>query len=98
MSIYFFAIIEKTIHAKAPKPSGGVVILVKQTLLIDFQVSVIDSTYDGILVLEVKHKLTQCNLVVFSIYLPPENSSAHINACTFFEHLSTFYIYIQMLT
>ena len=96
MSIYVFAIIEKTIHAKDPKPSGGVAILVKQTLLIDFQVSVIDSTYDGILVLEVKHKLTQCNLV-FSIYLP-ENSSAHINACTFFEHLLSFYIYIQMLT
>ena len=85
-------------HINAPKPSGGVAVLVKQTLLIDFNVSILDSTYDGILVLELKHKLTQCTLVVFSVYLPPENSSTHVIASTFFEHLLSNIYFMQMLT
>ena len=31
---------------------------------------------------------------ILSVYLPPENSSTHVNACIFFEHLLTI-IYLH---
>ena len=65
----------RDIHRDAPKSSGGVGILIKQWVCDTYNISVIDKTVDGIIGVKFVHKETDSDFVVFSCYLPPENST-----------------------
>lgn len=45
----WFGFHRRDIHVNAPKPSGGVGILVRNWLIDQFEITVIDKIYDGIL-------------------------------------------------
>ena len=77
----------RDIHRDAPKSSGGVGILVKQWVCDTYNISLIGKTVDGILGVKFVHKETDSDVVVFSCYLPPENSTRGRDAQTFFAHL-----------
>ena len=76
------------IDTNAVRGSGGVGILVKQTLLQHFNVSVLDCTFEGILWLKLVHTANSDNvLLICSCYLPPEGSSRGDNAQAFYDSL-----------
>lgn len=76
------------IDRNAVRGSGGVGILVKQTLLRHFNVSVLDCTFEGILWLKLEHNADSENtLLICSCYLPPERSSRGDNAQAFYDAL-----------
>ena len=62
-------------HVKAPKASGGVGILVNDSMLLNYDVQTIDKTIDGIICLELNHKFTDHRVTLVCAYLPPKNSS-----------------------
>ena len=78
-----------TTHRNAPKPSGGVGFLVKQSVFNSFHVRVLDKAYDGILGLELRHKDTDTRVAMFTCYLPPKISPWGRDADSFFSHLLT---------
>lgn len=72
------------IHVNAPKASGGVGILVKIWLTELFSISVIDKCYDGILGIKFTKHNSDFEFIVFTCYLPPENSNRGRDAQGFF--------------
>ena len=77
------------LHCKAPKGSGGVGLLIKNSLYTDYRIEIIDNTMDGILGVKFANKLTDYTFVIFSCYLPPEGSPWGRDASSFFTHLLT---------
>jgi hypothetical protein len=77
------------LHRNAPKGSGGVGLLIKNWICEEYDVNVIDKSYDGILVVQFINKVTEYNFVIFSCYLPPENSNWGRDAQSFFSHILT---------
>ena len=75
------------IHRNAPKASGGVGIFIKENLTQDFNVEIVDKSYDGILGVKFSHKSTDYTFVVFVSYLPPERSTRGRDAQSFFSHI-----------
>lgn len=75
------------LHRNAPKGSGGVGILVKEWICTDYDVTIVDKSYDGILVLRFIHKDSDFEFVIISGYLPPENSPRGRDAQGFFSHI-----------
>ena len=67
--------------------SGGVDILIKNSFLTEYNVKVIDKSFDGILGVEFRHKYTDFVFIVCACYLPPENSVWGKNSTAFFSHL-----------
>ena len=76
-------------HRRAPKGSGGVAILVKNIVFDNFTVKVVDRDQEVILAIQLVNKETGFVCVVFSCYLPPENSVWGRNADAFFSHLTS---------
>ena len=74
-------------HKNAPKPSGGVAILVKDELFSDFRVNVLDKEIDGLLLVEFVNKNSNYTFVLFACYLPPENSVWGRDPTSFFAHI-----------
>ncbi len=77
------------VHRRAPKVRGGVGFLIKNTVLSDYTFSIVDKTYDGIMVIDLTHKIIGTKLLFASCYLPPENSPYGRNATGFLNHLSS---------
>ena len=75
------------IHRRAVRGSGGVGILVKSNMFEIYDVTVIDKEYEGILGVKFIHKVSGYSFIVFSAYLPPENSVRGTDSDTFFAHL-----------
>ena len=78
-----------------PKGSGGVGLLVKNWLYRTYNVDIIDKSFEGILGVQFHDKENDFTLVVYSVYLPPENSPRGRDASTFFSHLLTQFNSIQ---
>ncbi|XP_060556851.1 uncharacterized protein LOC132717406 [Ruditapes philippinarum] len=74
-------------HRRAPKPSGGVGILVKKWVVETYEISIVDKSYDGILALKFDNHDIDTSVIVFSCYLPPENSVWGRDSQSFFAHL-----------
>lgn len=70
----FYAHNRQHIHINAPKGFGGVGIFVRNCLFETFEINILDRSYDGILGILLKSKHTEYEIVVYSVYLPPENS------------------------
>ena len=62
-------------HRRSPITFGGVGTLVKNSLLKSYNVEVVDKSFDGVLGVRFVSKLTKYSFVVYSCYLPPDNSS-----------------------
>ncbi|WAR27806.1 hypothetical protein MAR_013510, partial [Mya arenaria] len=77
------------IHRNAPKASGGVGLLVKQSVVNEYDVATVDRVYDGIIAVSFTNKATGSDFIVFSCYLPPEGSTRGRDAQGFFAHLLT---------
>jgi hypothetical protein len=81
-------------HKNAPITHGGVGILIKNSLLFDFTLAIIDKSHDGILCIKLKHRYSGLELLVFAIYLPPETGIWGRDANSFYNHLlSLMYLY-----
>ena len=76
-------------HVKAKKASGGVGILIKDNILHQFLVCDVDRSFDSILVICFKHKITDFQVTVICVDLPPENSTWGHNSDLFFTHLTS---------
>ena len=76
----------RQVSARARRGSGGVAILVKDSIFKLYTINVIDKSHDGILGLEFKHKVLQKTIVIFSCYLPPEGSP-WADTTRFYGHL-----------
>ena len=74
-------------HFKAKRGSGGLGFLVQDKLFDDFHISIVDKCYEGIIALELKHKISEFSITVIGGYLPPENSVYGRNSTEFFSHL-----------
>ena len=66
---------------------GGVGLFVKHSLFSTFDVSIIDRSIDGILGMLFTHKVTEYKFIVFSCYLPPEDSPWGRDSTSFYGHL-----------
>ena len=74
-------------HAQANRRHGGVGMFIKESCLLYHNVSIIDRDVDGILGILFQHKVSNFQFIVFSCYLPPENSPWGRDATAFFNHL-----------
>ena len=74
-------------HVNSNLAHGGIGIFVKDSLFEHFIVSVLDNSYDGILCLLFKDKVSNFSFTVYCVYLPPENSPYGRDSTTFFTHL-----------
>ena len=80
-------------HVNATRTFGGVGILVNNKLDKDFLISVTSCNYDGILGVKFVHRFSDFSFVLFSCYLPPENSPWGRDSSSFFGTLlSELYI------
>ncbi len=78
----------KSIHVKAKCGSGGVGFLVKNELCEQFNVSILDNSYEGILWLRLTHKESSETIITACVcYLPPEYSTRYVDAHDFFDTL-----------
>ena len=59
----------------APKGSGGVGLLVRNSLLDVYSAEIVDKQFDGILVLKLVHNDTETKFLIFSCYFSPEHST-----------------------
>ncbi len=71
----------------ATRVGGGVGIFVKQCVAKEFTIKIMDRSFDGILVVELKHKMSDLSIILITCYLPPENSKYGKNAQGFFDHI-----------
>ena len=71
---------------RSPFTHWGVGILIKNNIYDQYTINVIDKSFDGILGIKLAHKITKYNIVIFSCYLPPDNSP-WAEPYLFFEHL-----------
>ena len=77
------------INLRARKGSGGTGILVKDTVYKNYSVKIIDKTIDGIIGIQLVDKISEYTVVIFSCYLPPDNSPYALNVNDFFAHLTS---------
>jgi len=75
-------------NVRAPKGSGGVGILVKNDMFIEFNISVIDKSVDGILCISLVNRHTHRSFVICVCYLPPITSIWGRNSDHFFTHMT----------
>ncbi len=75
------------IHVNAPRASGGVGLLVKKWVTDQYVTNVVDKTFEGILAVKFTPKATDASFVMFSCYLPPDNSTRGRDAQSLFAHL-----------
>lgn len=74
-------------HRKAVKASGGVGIFVRNSVLEQFYVKIVDKSVDRLLCLRFENRVTLHSFALISCYLPPETSTWGRNAECFFGHL-----------
>ena len=86
MDGYIWFGLNRKMHTKACRASGGVGMLVRSSLFQYYSIEIIEKD-DGIIGLLFEHKLSEYNFVIFSCYLPPENSPWGRDASAFFCRL-----------
>ena len=79
----WFGLNRKIIHINARKGSGGVGFLIRNDLLENYDVTILNKEHEGILWLKLQHKYFDYTLLPCVCYLPPENSSRQFNVDSF---------------
>ena len=75
------------IHCDATGGSGGTAFLIKKDVLNDYHVSRQDHNVEGILLIKLKHKITEKTITILGVYQPPETSVHCEDPDAFFQHL-----------
>ena len=83
----WFGYNRQALHIRAPKGSGGVGILVRDEICISYNVRVVDKSHEGIIGLQLQHKVSDYTIIVYACYLAPENSPWGRDALSFYSHL-----------
>ena len=76
-------------HVKAPHAFGGVGILIHDRIYANYNVSIFDKSFDGILGIEIVNKHTDVRCIYFVCYLPPERSPYSRDIDAVYAHLIT---------
>ena len=79
----------KYVHVNARKGSGGVGFLIKNDILIMYAIKQVDRSVDGVIKLVLSHRHSDCIVVLFGAYIPPENSTRGRTSDVIFSYLST---------
>ena len=74
-------------HVKANRTHGGVGVFINETLYQTYTISVLDASYDGLLALLFKYKISGYCFSLYCCYLPPENSPHGRDSIAFYTHL-----------
>lgn len=82
----------KLISKRACRGSGGVGILISLDILKYFNVAVISDKFEGILWVQLVHKLNKYSLGICAYYLPPVGSSRGDYSQEFFDSLKSLII------
>ena len=77
----------KEINDRARRGSGGVACLIRDTVLTNVDVTILDDTQEDILWIKIKDKNSQMCLCLCVCYLPPTSSSRKTCSLTFFSRL-----------
>ena len=80
----------KIIHKKAESGSGGTAFLLKKELYERYKVTREDMNVDGLIMLRLKHKLSNHTMSILSPDLPPESSTHCDDPDTYFQKLLSF--------
>ena len=84
----------KTIHKNARSGSGGIGVLIRHSVYAQFDIEVVDDSYDGVLAVLFVNKNSDYNFLFINAYLPPENSIYGRDAASFYSHiLNLTYMY-----
>ena len=76
-----------TRHCRAPITHGGVGIFVRSLLFDCYSVSVVDKSLDGLLGIKLVHKGSDFEMIIYTVYLPPEGSNWGRDAQVVYNHL-----------
>ncbi|CAC5396569.1 unnamed protein product [Mytilus coruscus] len=80
----------KHIHVRARTGSGGVGVLVRNDVLVNYNVDKVSDSVDGILWIRFSEKTTpDSSFYTCVVYLPPENSARSVNIYEFLDSLSS---------
>ena len=82
----------KLVNKNVRNGSGGVGFFIRNELLINFDVTVLEDSCEGILILKLSHKRNALHLIPCVCYVPPENSSRFFDINKFYDSLFS-YIY-----
>ena len=77
------------LHVHARAGSGGVCVLERRDLLSDFDIAILDKSYEGILWVSSKNEISSVCFNVCVCYLPPHGSSRCVSAQEFYDQLLT---------
>ena len=84
----------KSIHKRARCGSGGVCLFVKMSILLNYNVSLLDNSYEDILWVKLENKSSLQCINVCVCYLSPEGSSHIVDPHEYYDQLlSQIYIY-----
>ena len=75
------------LHTQVCVGSGGVAILVNRDILNDYMVTCVDSSYNSVLLIKLKHIKSETCIAFISCYVPPDNSRHGEEAESIFEYL-----------
>ena len=90
----FFTHNRKSIHRRAKCGSGGVCLFVKQSVILNYNASILDKSFEDILCVKFEHKLSLQCINVCVCYLSPEGSSHIVDPHEYFDKLlSQIYMY-----
>ena len=74
-------------HIKSKKTYGGIGLFIKKELYDVYHISIIDNSFEGILGLLFKDKISEYCFTTFCCYLPPAASPYGRDSTAFFNHL-----------
>ena len=77
----------KLLNKKCRSGSGGVGVLIRNKLCYEYDINIIDKSFEGILCLKFTDKMSDYSFIFMSIYLPPENSMYGRDPHPFYNHL-----------
>ena len=80
----------KTVHVRAKKGYGGVAVLFRNWILDEYNISLVDKSMNGIIIVNLIHKETSYGILIVGCYLPPENSLYVKDAPHFYSHILSY--------
>ena len=83
----FFGQNRKNTHVRARSGSGGIGLFVKDSIIQQYDVRILDSSIEGSLWVQLSHRTSADKWNVCVVYLPPHGTSREVDAAAFFEDL-----------
>ena len=74
-------------HIRSNITYGGIGIFIREELFNSYNISILDKSYEGILCILFKDKISDFSFTVYCCYLAPENSPYGRNSAEFYHHL-----------